>query len=161
MGTPVSFGPNYDQNIIVQVQYDKAGRVLNQRDPRGNLSAYAYDLLNRRTSASDPLGNTWSTQFVNQNRVLQTSSTDPLGNTTRRSADQVGRLKLIQYLAESPKNTPDVTYSYDKAGNPLGMKENNASAPGRKTLYSYDKARRPSQVDVDTDGNSIIHNTFS
>ena len=58
-GSAITFGTNNDQNVIVQVEYDKAGRMSALRDPRGNRTAYAYDRLDCRIGRTDPLGNAW------------------------------------------------------------------------------------------------------
>src|SRR5262249_20240614 len=109
-GTAIAFGSLNDQNILLRVEYDKAGRMTAVRDTRGNRTAYTYDLLDRRTSLTDPLSHTWATAYANLNATVQTTLTDPLGNATQRLTDKLGRLQSLQYLNESPKLTPDVTF---------------------------------------------------
>ena len=46
---------NLDQNIIAELILDKAGRKLNLRDPRNNVTTYIYDGLNRRVILTIPL----------------------------------------------------------------------------------------------------------
>src|SRR5690606_597960 len=47
-GAALDHGSNSDQNIIVDVTYDKTGRMLSLRNPQGHETEYTYDALNRR-----------------------------------------------------------------------------------------------------------------
>ncbi len=156
--TAISFGSDNDRNLIVQPTYDKAGRVLSLRNPKGKLTTYTYDRLDRRTSLTDALGNTWQTAYTLINGLVRTTLTDPLGHVVQRDTDRLGRLKSIQYLTESPKYTPDITFTYDKGGNRLSMSESDGSLV-RSAAYTYDMARRLRQVDLDTDGNGAVDQT--
>jgi YD repeat-containing protein len=40
MGNAISHGTANDENVIVQMTYDKAGRRVALRDPRGNQTTY-------------------------------------------------------------------------------------------------------------------------
>jgi RHS repeat-associated protein len=162
MGTPIDFGLHNDQNIIVQTTYDKGGRVTAMRDPAGHQTTYTYDQLNRRTSLTDPLGNVWQTRYSTLTDTLETTLTDPLGNITQQIADRMGRPSAVQYLGESPKLTPDVTYIYDKSGNRTLMSE--WSAPNvavHSTSFTYDQARRVRQVAFDTNGDGTPEQAIS
>ena len=44
----VDHGTANDQNVVVQVAYDLAGRKTSQREPNGSLTVYRYDQLGRR-----------------------------------------------------------------------------------------------------------------
>src|SRR5207244_4096664 len=116
------------------------GRALTMRDPRGNQTTYAYDLLNRRTTLTNPLSQAWAMAYADvtggKSRV---TLTDPLTYQTQQDFDRLGRLQTFQYLSESPKLTPNVTFSYDAAGNRVTMSESNGSATLRETHYSYDQ----------------------
>lgn len=149
---PITFGGANDQNVITQVTYDKAGRMLTQRDPRGNQTSYQYDLLDRRINLTDPLSHVWATAYVDNNGGIQTTLTDPNTKQTRQTLDKLGRLATLQYLAESPKLTPDITFTYDKNGNRLGMSESNGAVTVRNTTFSYDKANRMTQASFDRAG---------
>jgi RHS repeat-associated protein len=150
-GTAITFGMANDRNSITQVEYDKAGRTLAMRDPRGNRTTYSYDLLDRRTELIDPLNHTWTTAYTQRNGTLQVDLTNPLGEVTRQQTDRLGRLAQVQYLDESPKYTPDVTFRYDKLGNRTEMLEE-AGVPVRITAFQYDKANRLTRADFDIDG---------
>ncbi len=67
-GTAIAHGTNNDENIIVLVTYDKAGRMIDLRDPRGIVTRYAHDRTDRRIKhiinyvqqgATDPANWVW------------------------------------------------------------------------------------------------------
>ena len=70
--TVIALGSAFDQNLIVRVEYDKAGRKSTQRDPRGNRSVYRYDKLDRRIRMTDPLPRTWQTFYRQDGSGKQT-----------------------------------------------------------------------------------------
>jgi RHS repeat-associated protein len=149
-----------DQNLISQVTYDKAGRTLTQRDPKGQATSYSYNLLNQRTQLIDssPTPQTWKTDYrLVGNGTTQTKLTDPVGNVVQQTTDRLGRLSLLQYPAESaPKPTPDITFSYDRLGNRVAMSENNGVVTVRRTTYAYDRVRRLSTVVLDVHGDGSL-----
>jgi RHS repeat-associated protein len=164
---PIAHGTNNDQNIIVLVTYDKAGRMTNLRDPRGNLTSYAYDQLNRRKTLTNPLSQAWTTAYENLvTGGTRTTMTYPNGGThqVQREFDRLGRLKSIQYLNESPKNTPDVKFTYTIAGSRTAMSEYTGAGftnRVRETQYGYDDVRRLTSVGFDNDGSGTVDQTVS
>jgi RHS repeat-associated protein len=151
--TAITFGTDKDQNIIVLTEYDKAGRSIAMRDPRGNRTVYTYDQLDRRTGLTNPLNNTWVTAYTNlPSGTLRTSLTDANGNVTQQDTDRRGLPLSIQYLNESPKKTPDVLFAYDKVGNRLSMTEVDGATTVRKANFAYDRADRLTQASFDRAG---------
>lgn len=151
-GSPISHtmtinGQTYydSANIIADVTLDVAGRQIAMRDPNGNQTTYAYDLLNRRTVLTNPSpfeAQTWVTTFADLTEgQSQVMSTNPMSHQTEQRFDRLGRLIEINYLNENPKNTPDVDFAYDILGNRTSMTEWRG---GLSTVYqyTYDKARR-------------------
>jgi RHS repeat-associated protein len=155
----IQHGINNDQNIIVQVAYDIAGRVVSQREPRGNLTSYAFDKLGRRTSLTNPLSKVWGSSYSEANGATQTSMAYPNGYSVQRHFDRFGRLKTLDY--GNAANTANVDFSYDLAGNRLSMVENDGTSDIRITGYSYDKANRLKQVDFDTDADTVVEEAVS
>lgn len=153
-----------DRNIIADVTLDVAGRQTAIRDPRGNQTTYAYDWLNRRTGLTDPLNNTWATAHTDlaagQSRVVSTLPS-PLSHQTEQNFDRLGRVIGVNYLDESPKLTPDVAFTYDISGNRTLMHEFDGATTIRRTEYSYDAARRLSQVGYDNDGSGTVDQAIS
>ncbi len=167
-GTAIAHGSNNDQNIIVLVVYDRAGRMVSLREPRGNLTTYAYDLLNRRKSLTNPISKTWVTAFpLLSTGGTRTTMTYPGVNggssyQVQRDFDRLGRLKTLQYLGETaPKPTPDVTFTYNNAGVRAKMSESNGSTIIRETDYTYDDVRRLTGVSFDINGDNSVIETVS
>ncbi|CAG0941285.1 hypothetical protein ANRL1_00487, partial [Anaerolineae bacterium] len=159
----INHGTRYDRNIIVDLTLDKVGRRTSLQDPRGNVTSYTYDQLNRRTGLTNPLSQAWTTTHsdITGQRTRQTA-TDPLTFQIQQDFDRLGRLVQLSYLGEStPKATPDVTFTYDAAGNRTLMSESNGVNTVRNTRYTFDQARRVSAVEFDTNGDSTYDQTVS
>jgi RHS repeat-associated protein len=160
--TAIAFGTDKDQNRITQVEYDKAGRRLALRDPRGNRTTYSYDALDRRTKLTDPRNSVWTTSYTPlRDGTLRLHATNPLSQVTQTDINRMGQMTSLRYLNESPKNTPDVFFSYDRLGNYLSMVEVGGSGTVRRTDMSYDRLSRLSSVAFDTDGNGAVDETVS
>lgn len=163
MGNPINHGTKNDLNIIVDLTYDKAGRRTSLRDPRGNLTEYDYDLLNRRVELTNPLSKTWTTAYTDLGGGgSRTTLTDPNGINTQRDFDRAGRVQSIQF--GNPSNTPDVQFAYDEAGNRARMSEFSGSgftSKVRETTFTYDDLRRVTAVDFDTDGSGSVDESVS
>jgi YD repeat-containing protein len=96
---------------------------------------YGYDALNRVTSKSDPLENTWTyTYDLAGNRI---SATDAKGQTIQYTYDAAGQLTGIDY----PGTEPDVTFSYDLTGQRISMTDGLGT-----TTWTYDNLNRPTSV---------------
>lgn len=165
---PVAHGANNDQNIIVDVTYDKGGRVLSQREPRGNVTTYAYDGLDRRKSLTNPLSKVWSTAYADLTgggaRVTMTypGITGAANYPVQRDFDRLGRPLSIAYGA--PTVTPDVKFTYDNAGNRVKMSEYSGAGFTnriRETTFGYDDVRRLTSAGFDTDGSGSVDETVS
>lgn len=159
----INHGTRYDRNIIVDLTLDKVGRRTSLQDTRGNVTTYTYDQLNRRTGLTNPLSQAWTTTHsdIAGQRTRQTA-TDPLTFQIQQDFDRLGRLVQLSYLGEStPKATPDVTFTYDAAGNRTLMSESDGVDTIRNTRYTFDQARRVSAVEFDTNGDSTYDQTVS
>ncbi|GAB5426354.1 MAG: hypothetical protein Crog4KO_35010 [Crocinitomicaceae bacterium] len=163
--TDIIHGTENDQNIIVMINYDIAGRMKTMRDPRGNLTAYEYDKLGRRTRLDNPLPNIhWDTSYTEVDGAQETTMTYPgiNGGTSYdvvREFDRFGRLQGIDYDDDS--NTAKVDFEYDILGNRLSMSENDGTSDIRITGYSYDQRNRLTGVDFDTDGDTVVDESVS
>ncbi|MBA3867525.1 MAG: hypothetical protein H0X30_00070 [Anaerolineae bacterium] len=165
-GTLIVHGVNStdnDQNIIIDVTYDKGGRVLTQREPLGNVTTYVYDFLDRRKTLikpitiSPPVTQTWRTAYTDltggKSRVTMTypGITGSSSYLVSRDFDRMGRLQKVQYNESGTFVTPDVVMTYDDAGNRAKMSEYFATTLKRETQLTYDKVHRLKQAAFNSD----------
>jgi RHS repeat-associated protein len=165
---PIPHGEDNARNIIVDVTYDKASRVIEQQEPRGNLTEYTYDNLNRRKSLLNPLSKEWTTAYSDLEdggtRVTMTYPGVNEGSSydVQRDFDRLERLLSIVY--GDTDSTPDVTMTYDAAGNRIKLSEfdeDSFAHLSRETGFSYDAMHRLSAVAFDTDGDNTPDETVS
>ena len=152
----------YDEtkDIVTTATYDNLGNVLSATDGKGVTINYAYDVLSRLTSVTQPLNATQtavtSYQYdVAANGNLKNITTAANGTTTESVFDPSGRL-LSKTAAETVTTSyeydakgrtvkvtrPDnsyVTYTYDCLGNLLTEKyyAAGAASPELSTSYTY------------------------
>jgi RHS repeat-associated protein len=167
-GNPIQHGTRRDQNLIVRMSYDRAQRMIGRRDPRGHLTQYAYDPIDRRTALINPLGVTWLTSYSNQpdgrKRVVRTMPGANAANATpytlTQEYDRAQRLQQVSY--GDAANTPDVRMGYGLNGLRAHMTELGVGgATVRRTQYTYDTARRLTEVRFDHDGNGTADQTVT
>ena len=80
-------------------------------DPNGNVTTYAYDALNRRTTMTEPLGHVTSLVYDPVGNLAQ--KTDPKGQVIGYSYDALNRRTGIDYPAQ-----PDVDLQLRRGGQP-------------------------------------------
>lgn len=175
-GTDVGHGNDKDENIIVIVSYDKAGRTISLQNTLGNVTSYEYDWLDRRTKLKNPtpLNKEWLTAYTDlANGKTTTTVTYPgIANIPNyqieRTIDRLGRLREIRYR-NAATDVYDLKYSYSYyslAGTLSSLSEySDPTAPGgstaliRKTQYGYDQVRRPVSIGFDVTGDGNIDET--
>jgi len=149
--------------------YDPAGRLTSVQDPLGNLTSYGYDADGRRTSVTEPnnqaaglstiynydprgrvklinypptpaqpAGTTAQYTYDGMGRVL--TSQDQGGQMTRKTYDDVGRLKTVTD-AMNPPTGFITTYFYDLNGNLQSIQDAN----NHTTQFQYDTMNRRTQ----------------
>ncbi len=119
--------------------------LVSVTDARGYTTSFDYDVMNRKTQTTDPLGaSTWF------------EYNDPAGNLTDR-IDAAGRVTNLAYDALSrvfaqvdPKN--GVT-SFDFT--PTGQTDNVIGANGNRTHYGYDNVGRLTRTESPDTGPTI------
>ncbi|MCC7106255.1 MAG: RHS repeat-associated core domain-containing protein [Chloroflexi bacterium] len=129
--------------VTSSFSYDKNGNRTGVTDPRGKTQTLGYDKLNRLTSEQTPNATactpscaeaartaTYSYTLDGQRNVV----TDFTSTTRTYGYDSARRLNAINYS----DSTPDVGYTYDKAGNRLTMSEGGSTT----ATDTYDELNR-------------------
>ncbi|MBI4426073.1 MAG: hypothetical protein HY567_00700 [Candidatus Kerfeldbacteria bacterium] len=135
-----------------QYTYDANGNRKTVVDAKGQITAYTYDGLNRVIRETDPLNKRTDTTYDEFGNVIRRVQADDRTSVqTDYSHDVLHRLKVTDYA----NSTPDVTRTYDPAGNLLTIVDANSShtfmydslnrmvvdrdnALGRELRYAYD-----------------------
>jgi RHS repeat-associated protein len=103
--------------------------------PRGNLTAYRYNIYGQQDQVIDALSGTWNYNYDNLGR--QIGMTDPLGRTTTIGVDALGRQTELNEAGRIERwgyNADGTMASYTDLG-------------GRVTRYEYDIDQRLTKVD--------------
>jgi RHS repeat-associated protein len=124
--------------------YNPAGDLVTRTDALNHATTYDYDSAGRLSGKTSPIGQAWTYSYDagdNLTKIVDAAgngtSGDPDDGTTIRTFDELNRLTGINYS----DSTPDVTFSYDAAGNRTGMTDGQGSA-----TYSYDDRGRLTQL---------------
>jgi RHS repeat-associated protein len=148
--------PNYlNSEWSFKYVYDDNGNLRQRTDPRGVISSYGYDALNRNTSvtyASDPANTPAITRLYDntasgangKGRLWKTQTAGAMGSlNTIDTYDALGRLrKQRQQFYSGGHWSQDYTVerTYDRAGHVLKQ----TYPSGHTVDYSYDQAGRTS-----------------
>ena len=140
LGRPISFVEKATADCltgaVTKYYYNEVGNLVNVTNSLSRSTTYNYDNLGRLTKTVYPDNRNEIYTYDNNGNMV--NSTDRMGVKTMRSYDSLNRLKTITYCG-----TPGITaitgtsYTYDKNGNSLQMKNENATA-----TYIYDARNR-------------------
>jgi YD repeat-containing protein len=141
--------------------FDRAGRLLETTDARGNKVAYTYDAANRVLSVTTDPGNLHlTTRYRYDAKGQAVWSQDQNGVWTQTEYDLDGQVKAVTV---DPKRGPDwaagpddnpgglalrTAYTYDARGHQLTV----TSPSGTLTRYTYDQLGRRSTEQLDPTG---------
>ncbi|MCB0117703.1 MAG: carboxypeptidase regulatory-like domain-containing protein, partial [Anaerolineales bacterium] len=128
------FQPDAEVNVRTEYTYDANGNRLTIKDGNGNITTFTYDSLNRLSTETDPLGNTWSYVYDELGRRI--SMTDANGETTSYEYDNANRLTGIEYADNN-----DVSFAYDAGGRRTSMTDGVGT-----TTWEYDDVNRPTAI---------------
>ncbi len=143
-------------NRTVTSAIDAAGRLVQTRNPLGNVSRYVYDNLNQPTSSTDALQG--ATAFAHDPNGNLLSVTDARNGVTSYTYDNMDRV--------TTRRDPllhDETYEHDLSGNLKKVTDRKSQitnltydalerltqvtyADGSTTSYTYDSVNRLTQV---------------
>ncbi len=149
-----------DEEASTFYEYDPLGNLKTVIDPEGNQQEYAYDAQNRRTGATDALGQLTEWGYDAVGNV--TSIRRPDGGTTIHTYDAMNRLSTTT----DPKGQV-TTIKYDAEGNRKEL----IDANGQSYVFAYDPLNRPTRMTYpdgsfeestyDPVGNLATHSTRS
>ena len=93
--------------LTTTITYDRLGRMVGVRDPRGSTWTYTYDTLGRRIRERDPDRGEWNYAYNLASELVE--QTDARGERTAFAYDRLGRLETKTVRAGTAR--PDVTVS--------------------------------------------------
>ncbi len=173
-------GPNSSNYDSVETDYDTVGRVSKVTLPYSGAAgalcsgtcpgtSFAYDPLNRVTSATDGGTGSVSNGYTN-NYVDQTLGPAPTGENTKRKEmvfDGLGRLTSICEITAGTGAGPCqagssptgywTKYTYDVLNNLTAVAQN-AQGTSQQRTYAYDRlGRLTSEINPETSGAAITY----
>lgn len=135
-----------------RLHFDASGRLLSERDLRGQGLSFTYDAGGRLTGITDSLGRVFVLTYDASNLITQIQLpddrvilyryqsgrlqrvTDPAGNATTYRYDAAGRLQRIV----DPNGHVMVTNTYRTGPNqPIGRVVEQVDGLGRRTTFQY------------------------
>ncbi|MEJ3741947.1 LamG-like jellyroll fold domain-containing protein [Actinomycetes bacterium KLBMP 9797] len=140
-------------NPAERTAYDPLGNVRETVDPRGNVTRYTYDQLNRVLTRDEPATTNderavWRYTYTRTGEVL--SVTDPTGARVETTYDDLDRRVTLTQVERYPAGNLTTRYGYDDAGNVTTV-----TAPsGAVTTNVYDKL---GQLVRSTDANGVVN----
>lgn len=138
-------------NRVLAAEYDDDGRLIGQLDAENREISFAHDILNRRQTVTDRLGNATVYEYGPRGNVVRT--VDPLGHETLREYDdrdnevrQIDALgNVIERSFDENNNVlTETEYRMDENGNPTPL----------TTTYTYDSFGNPLTI-TDPAGHAI------
>lgn len=129
-----------------QMVLDAVGNTTGITDPNGHASSYAYDPLNRITSAVDRLQGTTSSSYDASGNLA--SLTAPNGAHWTFTTDGLGNQE-----SESSPDRGQIQQTFDAAGNVLSSTD----ARGITASFSYDALNRLTSVTYPTTGENVTY----
>jgi RHS repeat-associated protein len=145
---------------ITTIAYDAVGNVQYVTDPRGVMTAYVYDALNRLTQVTRNagiIGPQPSTLISYDHDGNVTSKTDEGNVTTNYVYDALNRVTQVIEAAQFPSSyaplnhpSPITQYAYDADNNVVQITD----PLGNMTTYVYDSLNRQTQS-IDPNGGVV------
>jgi RHS repeat-associated protein len=138
--TVTSNDPNTPSQLT-HYAYDPNGNKTSETDPNGNVTAYAYDQLNRLKTVTYPTTPPSSTSYTYDYRNNVTGTTDQALHVTQNVYDTAGRLTSVTTAyGSADASTTSYTYYAD------GRKASETDPRQNTTNYGYDQAGRLTSV---------------
>ncbi|MHA7918843.1 RHS repeat-associated core domain-containing protein [Alloalcanivorax xenomutans] len=126
--------------------YDPAGNLATKTKPKGDVTTYQYDSMNRLVGMSNPEYLTASYHYDGAGRLIDRLLSN--GAETHYQYDNDDRLVQLQSLSADGSAVEDLHYLYDHVGNIVQISD---TASGRTVIYDYDALYRLVRVDSTND----------
>lgn len=147
-------GETATEAVELEFTYDVNGNLITEVDGRGNSTSHVYDLFDRRTKTTDPLGHYSEIAYNDDGRVTEIARKDSTGTTLQRRGytyDERSRLWKVSDLRQAPGT------SYSDAETQIerfktGHVKTVTDARLKDTDHGYDNAWRRTSV-TDAMGN--------
>ncbi len=125
----------------IQYTYDDRGNRKTITDRNGKITTFDYDLLDRVTKVTNPLGEETIYTYVGKLLTQVEAGKDGVTHITKYNHDSLDRVESVVKVGDAG----DVTiaqYTYDSEDNILTVKD----ADGNATTLTYDLLNRPKTV---------------
>ncbi|MCP4993826.1 MAG: RHS repeat protein, partial [Gammaproteobacteria bacterium] len=143
--TKTEQGTGINGTYTTSYDYDASSNLIKTTDPRGHVTEYAYDNLNRKEEESYEVDDVQHTRSYTYDAMGRLSSvTNELNQTSETHYDARSKVKY----KVNPLQKTTVTYTYDENGNVATVTD----AEGRTVTTSYDELNRKTRVE-DEQGN--------
>lgn len=126
--------------------YDKAGQLATVKDAAGNTWSYAYDLLGRQTSSTDPNKGTTTATYDDTGAVL--TSKDARGVTLAYVRDQLGRPTELRESGSTGTLRASWVYDTLQKGQLTSSTRYSGGAAYTTAVTGYDDEYRPTGQSV-------------
>ncbi len=114
--------------------YDKLGNITSVTNPNGGVTKYTYDVMGRVTSTENAVGSVNSYSYNNLGQLAKAVNAREQGTTY--TYDALGRISTMTDEAGT------ISYTYDKVGNVLEVKETKADGTTNTIKRTYDVLNR-------------------
>jgi RHS repeat-associated protein len=135
---------NPDGSVTVSYRWDGNSRLTGIRDDNGNLTAFAYDALNRRTRQVNADATAYQFVYDRDDNLVQV--TDPNGTVVRHGYDALNRRvrSEVTQFAPGVAGSRLSTFEYDGLSRLTRSTDDNGEAPTRvqPSVWVYDSLSR-------------------
>ncbi len=135
--------------LTTEYTYDANGNKLTSKDPRGNITTFAYDSRNRLTLVTYPDATTKQLDYdargnkvkeVDENGVATLFDYDALNRVINQAIDKNGNAVIDRLADDTPDRTVDIVTSFTY--NALNAKVTTTDPNGTVTKFEYDALQR-------------------
>jgi RHS repeat-associated protein len=154
-------------NNITTYSYDVLKRLLSVKDAQNRTISYDYSLAGKLKQVQYADGNSEQKQYDELGRLIKKSDSTGIDekyyydadNNLVKYIDRKGQVQTLSYnsrnfLTDSSTASETISYTYDKAGRRLTMKDGSGPNP---TTYSYNKDTKRLETVTYPDGKTLSY----